>query len=121
MTKNELRDYCCSIKGATDTSSGGENMFIIKVMDKIFAYTEDKLPQGEPFTIMLKCNPEKAIELRSQYEGITTPKGAFAKAWNKVELESDVPDDIIKELVNHSVMEVIKALPKKQRDAYNSL
>lgn len=121
MTTNELRVYCLTVKGAEDTSSEGENNFIIKVMSKIFAYTEKKLSDDQSFGIMLKCNPERAVELRTRYKGITAGRGNFAKAWNRVELESDVPDKMIKELVDHSVNEIISSLPKAKREEYLNL
>lgn len=80
MNTNELRAYCLTIKGAADVSPEGENNFIIKVVGKIFAYTEEKLLDNQPFGIMLKCNPERAAELRTQYKGITAGRGNLSKA-----------------------------------------
>jgi len=58
-----------------------------------------------------------SIELREKYNGVT---GTDFKTmlWNLVTLDSDVPDDLIKELINHSVDEVIRKLPKKKQEEY---
>ncbi|WP_229058711.1 MULTISPECIES: hypothetical protein [Parabacteroides] len=58
MNTNELRTYCLTPKGAADVSPEGENNFIIKVVGKIFAYTEEKLLDNQPFGIMLKSRNE---------------------------------------------------------------
>ncbi len=41
--------------------------------------------------------------------------------WNWITLESNVPDDLIAELVRHSADEVIKKLPKKKQEEYLTL
>ena len=55
-----------------------------------------------------------------RYEGIFFGFYSDKKYWITVYLESDVPDKLIKELINHSVEEVVKKLPKKKRDEYNA-
>ena len=40
------------------------------------------------------------------------------KYWITIYLESDVPDSLIKELINHSIEEVVKKLPKKKQEEY---
>jgi predicted DNA-binding protein (MmcQ/YjbR family) len=71
----------------------------------------------------MKCNPEKTVELRERYEGIT--KGYYAGdnlLWNSVYIQKDVPDALIKELIDHSVAEVVKKLSKKlQQEYYESI
>lgn len=49
--------------------------------------------------------------------------GTFSdkKHWITVYLEGDVPDKLIKELISHSVEEVIKKLPKKKQEEYRNM
>jgi predicted DNA-binding protein (MmcQ/YjbR family) len=42
-------------------------VLVFKVMNKMFALTG---LEGDPPTVNLKCDPERAIELREQYEVI---------------------------------------------------
>jgi predicted DNA-binding protein (MmcQ/YjbR family) len=79
----------------------------------MFAYI-DLEPRDGKFNVCLKCHPEKTVELREKYNGIveTSFKSLM---WNAVYLESDVPDKLIEELINHSVEEVVKKLSKKKR------
>ena len=67
----------------------------------------------------LKCDPDKTVELRERYAGVT--KGYYAGdnlLWNSVYIQRDVPDTLIKELIDHSVEEVVKKLSKKQQQEY---
>lgn len=121
MKIQDFKKYCSEIKGATDGLPNDENLIMFKVMGKIFAYNEDAPAENNTFKVMLKYDPEKAVEYRSKYAGITAAPGHYAKAWNTIELNSDVPEETIKELVIHSVEEVIKKLPKKQQSDYYSL
>ncbi len=55
--------------------------------------------------------------MRDKYNGIV-PDDFKTMLWNWVILESDVPDDLIKELIRHS--EVIGKLPKKKQEEYRN-
>jgi len=121
MNIEELREYCISIKGATESFPFDETTLVFKVMEKMFAYIGLEPKDGQ-FAVNLKCAPEKSIELRERYQGVRNgihmPQGFL---WNAVHLESDVPDKLIQELIEHSVEEVIKKLPKKKQQEYKEL
>jgi len=121
MNIEQLREYCISIKGATESFPFDETTLVFKVMEKMFAYVGLEPKDGQ-FAVNLKCAPEKSIELRERYQGVRNgihmPQGLL---WNAVHLESDVPDKLIQELIEHSVEEVIKKLPKKKQQEYKEL
>lgn len=119
MNIEEAREACLSIKGATESFPFGEDTLVFKVMDKMFAYMGLEARNGE-FWLNVKCDPEKAIELREQYSGIFPGYHSNKKYWNSIVLKSDVPDKVIKELIQHSVDEVIKKLPKIKQNEYNN-
>jgi predicted DNA-binding protein (MmcQ/YjbR family) len=123
MNIEELRNYCLSIKGSSESTPfiqlTNNTVLVFKVMDKMFAYI-DLEPKDGLLNVCLKCNPDKSFELREQYRGIMeTPFKSLM--WNSVCLESDVPDKLIEELINHSVEEVVRKLPKKKREEYKNL
>ncbi len=94
---------------------------VYKIMNKMFAYFSIT-PKGNDYFVVMKCAPEKAIELREKYDGIT--KGYYAGnslLWNSVYLQKDVPDRLIVELIAHSAEEVVKKLPKKKQEEYREL
>lgn len=117
MNIEEFRDYCLSIRESTESLPFlGHNVLVFKVMGKMFAYIPLE-PKDGTFRANLKCNPERSIELREGYIGITETNFKTL-LWNWVTLDSDVPDDLIRELIQHSADEVVKMMPKKARLEY---
>jgi predicted DNA-binding protein (MmcQ/YjbR family) len=67
MNIEEIRDYCLAKPGVTEGFPFDEVTLVFKVMNKMFALVGlEKVP---PF-INLKCDQERAVELREQYEDI---------------------------------------------------
>ncbi|WP_108823327.1 MmcQ/YjbR family DNA-binding protein [Dysgonomonas sp. Marseille-P4361] len=118
MNIEDFRDYCLSIRGATESFPFGEDVLVFKVMNKMFAYGSLAPKNGE-FRFSMKCDPERSVELRERYSGVIRGEHTASNLWNAVYLASDVPDNLIKELVQHSVDEVIKKLPKIKQAEYN--
>ena len=71
--------------------------------------------KGSP-SLNLKCDPEKALELRAAYEAVKPGFHMSKIHWNTVKFNSDVSDKMMCELINHSYDLVIKSLPKKVRE-----
>lgn len=117
MNIESAREYCLSKKGTTESFPFDEYSLVIKVMDKMFALID--LENADK--IALKCAPEYAIELRERYHAITGAYHFNKKYWNQVYFEQDVNDKLLKQLIDHSVDEVIKKFTKKQRAEYDSL
>lgn len=64
----------------------------------------------------LKCRPEQTENLRDEYEGIKPGYHMNKKHWIRVYLNSDVPDQTIKELVKQSYNIVVASLSKKEKE-----
>ena len=120
MNVEELRECCLSVAGATESFPFDETTLVFKVMDKMFAYIGLDPKEGD-FFVNMKCDPVRAVELRERYEGIRPGYHTSKLMWNSVYLDSDVPDALIKELVGHSVDEVIKKLPKIRQKEYRDM
>lgn len=120
MNIEEVRDYCLSVKGSEESMPFDEHTLVYKVMGKMFAYITLK-PKSGRLNLNLKCDPERNIELQEKYEGVVRCDHSKGLMWNSVYIESDVPDSLLKELINHSVEEVVKKLPKVKRADYNNL
>ncbi len=71
--------------------------------------------------VNLKCDPEKAVELRESYEGIIPGYHMSKKHWNSVYTNKDVPNQLILELTQHSYELVVSGLTKKLREELYSL
>ncbi len=121
MNIEELRNQCLNIKNAEESTSLGHDMLTYKIANKVFAFFLLNPKDNEHF-VVLKCNPERTVELREKYAGVT--KGYYTGntlMWNSVYIQKDVPDELIAELINHSAEEVVKKLPKKEQEAYRKL
>ena len=68
--------------------------------------------KGEP-SVNLKCNPERAEELRAQYDGIKPGFHMSKMHWNALAINRDISDALVKELIDHSYELVFISLPKK--------
>ena len=112
-----IREYCLSKRGVTESFPFDDVSLVIKVMNKMFALIDLE----EANHIALKCDPEKAIELREHYSGIEGAYHFNKKYWNSVRFDSDVDDKLMKELIDHSYDEVIKKFTKKLRAEYDAL
>ena len=117
MNIEELREYCLSIKGAAESFPFDEKTLVFKVVDKMFTYINLE-PKDGIFKADMKCDPERSVSLRESYRGINRGTHTTALTWNTVMLNGDVPDKLIRELINHSVEEVIKKLSKKKQKEY---
>ena len=116
MNIEQLRDFCITKKGVTEHFPFDDVTLVFKVMNKMFALSGlDRWERGEE-SINLKCDPEKSEELRAEYEGVNPGFHMSKKHWNTVTINiSDVSDDLVKELINHSYNLVVKGLTKKAK------
>jgi predicted DNA-binding protein (MmcQ/YjbR family) len=72
--------------------------------------------EERPISVNLKCDPIYALELRSLYKGIIAGYHMNKKHWNTVMVEdSDVDEETVKELIDHSYELVFEKLTKKQK------
>ena len=113
MHIEEFRAYCLSKNRVTEEFPFDENTLVFKVCGKMFALTGLEEPD---LKVNLKCDPEKAISLREQYESITAGFHMNKKHWNTVKVDGSFSDDFFKDLIDHSYDLVVKGLPKKLRD-----
>jgi predicted DNA-binding protein (MmcQ/YjbR family) len=113
MNLEAYYDYCLAKKGVTEHFPFDDDALVFKVGGKIYALSSLKQwEKGEP-VVNLKCDPERAQELQIQYEGVIPGFHASKKHWNSVSINQDVPDILVKELIDHSYELVFKNLTKK--------
>ena len=116
MNVEQLRDYCLSKKGTTEEFPFDQVTLVFKVMEKMYCLTGlEHWENGKP-AVNLKCDPEKAIQLREKYEG--TVIGGYhsnKKHWNTVYLNEDMSDDELLTWIDHSYELVVNKLTKKQK------
>ncbi len=116
MNKEDLREYCIGLKGVTEHFPFDDVSLVFKVQGKMFAL----LPLDEADTcISLKCDPEKAIELREEFNDVRPAYHFNKKHWNTVYTETGIPITLIKAWIKHSYDLVVAKLSKKLREDLN--
>ena len=108
MNIEYFRNYCIAKKGVTEEFPFGEETLVYKVMGKMFALADIDLFES----INLKCDPERAIELREENPGIIPGYHMNKKHWNTVRMDGSVADTLVEELIDHSYELVVSKLSR---------
>ncbi|PKB16940.1 MmcQ/YjbR family DNA-binding protein [Flavobacterium sp. 5] len=113
MNLETYYEYCLSKKGVTEHFPFDEDTLVFKVGGKMFALSSLlQWEKGNPH-INLKCDPERAQELRAEYDAINPGFHMSKVHWNTITVNNDVSNTLLKELIDHSYDLVFKSLTKK--------
>ncbi len=113
MNIQQFYDFCLAKKGVQETFPFDEDTLVLKVGGKMFALSSlSEWENGRP-GVNLKCDPERSQELRAEYDDINPGYHMSKLHWNTVSINGDVPDKLLKELINHSYDLVFASLTKK--------
>jgi len=118
MNIEVFRDYCLNKKGVEESFPFDEHTLVFKVMGKMFALVA---LERQPSQANLKCDPERAIELREEYDTLITPGYHMSKVhWNTLYLDN-LSSRLIIELIDHSYELVVSKLTRKLQEELNAL
>ncbi|MFE1802487.1 MULTISPECIES: MmcQ/YjbR family DNA-binding protein [unclassified Streptomyces] len=113
MTPKELRALCLSFNAAVEEFPFNPETSVFKVLGKMFALSS---LQGSPLTVNLKCDPEDAVRLRGEHDGLIVPGWHMNKRhWNTVTVDGPLPARLVRELVEDSYDLVVAGLPRAER------
>ncbi|CAL9453568.1 putative protein YjbR [Streptomyces sp. enrichment culture] len=113
MTPEELRALCLSFDAAVEDFPFSPEISVFKVRGKLFALTN---LDARPLKVNLKCDPEDAIRLRADHPDLIVPGWHMNKRhWNTVTADGDLPDRLVRELVEDSYDLVVAGLPRAER------
>src|SRR6266545_4067723 len=91
--------YCAGKESAVQEHPFRTGTIAFKVNGKAFALMPNN---GEDYRITLKCDPDRAIALREAYPEITPGYHMNKQHWNTLDLNGKLPDDLVRELIDHS-------------------
>ncbi len=117
MDFDRFHAYCMAKPHVEETFPFDQVTLVFKVMGKMFALCS---LDADTLSVNLKCDPERAEELREQYADITAGYHMSKKHWNTVVSNGEVPDALFLQLVDHSYDLVVASLPKRVRDTMGS-
>jgi predicted DNA-binding protein (MmcQ/YjbR family) len=111
MDLEKIRECCLAKLGATEGFPFDSQTLVFKVGGKMFALIDIE----NPVSVNVKCDPEKAIELREQYHAILPGFHMNKKHWNTIQLNQDLSHQVILNCLDHSYQLVFQTLSKKTR------
>lgn len=109
MNIEDIRIYCLNKQAVTESFPFDETTLVFKVKNKMFAL----LSLDDTHGISLKCDPERAIELREKYPAIIPGYHLNKQLWNTIHIDASISEKLIKELIDHSYDLIVESLPKK--------
>ena len=119
MDIESFRSYCLNKPGVEETFPFDEETLVFKVLGKMFALTG---LEHEVFRVNLKCDPDRSLELREEYPDDIYPGYHMSKKhWNTVVFESDLPNALLLELIDHSYDLVVAKMTKKNKAILETL
>ena len=111
MDIEAMRAYCLSKKGTDEGFPFGDTTLVIKVGGKIFIL----ISLDNNLSVNLKCDPDRAIDLREANPAIIPGYHMNKKHWNTVVLDGSLSKNLILEMIDHSYDLVFQSLPVKLR------
>ena len=112
MNIEDYREFCLGLKGVTEDFPFDEQTLVFKVMGKMFS-----LADVDDFeSINLKCDPDKALEMREQFPGVKPGYHMNKKHWNTVMVNAGIPDTLLKQWTRDSYDLVVAGLSRKLKD-----
>lgn len=111
MDIESVREYCLSLPLATEDFPFDESTLVFRIGGRIFAMID--LERTEWF--VLKCNPDRALDLREQYAEISPAWHMNKRHWNQLNLFGHLSDELVCSLIRHSYALVVQKLPKTFR------
>lgn len=118
MHLEELREYCLLKKGVVEGFPFGEETLVFKVMGKMFLLTG---LESQPIEFNVKCNPEKALELREKYSCVLPGYHMNKQHWNTIICDGSVSNKLIQEWIDDSYNLVVKSLTLKLKKELDEL
>ncbi|MFF3938030.1 MmcQ/YjbR family DNA-binding protein [Streptomyces phaeofaciens] len=113
MTPQELRAFCLSFNAVVEDFPFRPEISVFKVLGKMFALS---WTGEQPLKVNLKCDPEDAVRLRAEHPGLIAPGYHMNKRhWNTVTVDGDLPDRLVRELIEDSYDLVVAGLPRAER------
>ena len=113
MNIETLREFCLFKNAVTEDFPFGESTLVFRVKNKIFLLVA---LDADPLQFNAKCDPEKAVELREEYDAIRPGYHMNKKHWNTVIIDGSIPTRLLKEMIDDSYDLIIQSLPKKSKE-----
>ena len=106
MNVETLREYVLQKPSVTEGFPFGEDTLVFKVNNKVFLLVG---LDASPLQFNVKCDPDKAIELREEFpEAVLPGYHMNKKHWNTIIVDGTLSQKQLKEMMDHSYALVAK-------------
>ena len=112
MNIEELRNFALSLQEVEESFPFGEDTLVFKTRNKIFLLVS---LSSVPLQFNVKCNPDKAVELREQYSSVLPGYHMNKKHWNTIIVEGEIPRKTLYEFIKDSHQLVAGVSSKKKK------
>ena len=85
---------------------------VYKVAGKMFLLTD----MADFRWINVKCDPDRAVELRDRYAEVKEGYHMNKRHWNTVDMAGNLPEPLIREWILDSYRLVVNSLPRAKRE-----
>ncbi|MDC1106281.1 MmcQ/YjbR family DNA-binding protein [Prolixibacteraceae bacterium] len=114
MNIEQIREYCLQKSFASESMPFGDSALVFKVHDKMFGL----LILKHPNRMNLKCDPEKAIQLREIYDFVIPGYHMNKRHWNTITSLDNIPSQLMIQWIDHSYQLVWDKLPKIKQSSH---
>lgn len=111
-----LEEYLLAHQGAVSDFKVEWQWLRFQVGEKLFAAICEKAVDGRDI-LTLKLEPNEGEFLRQQYSDIIPGYYMNKEHWNSIFLDGEIPEALLKELIDKSYQLVFSSLTKKKREA----
>lgn len=109
MDIESFRNYCLGFQEVTEHFPFDDKVLVFKVLGKMFALAN--IEEFSSFNV--KCDPEKAIELRERYVQVLPGYHMSKGHWNTVMIDGEADDQLLEAWIKDSYDLIVASLPKK--------
>jgi predicted DNA-binding protein (MmcQ/YjbR family) len=113
MDVESLRNYCLKKREVTEEFPFGPDTLVFKVKGKVFLLTS---LDSDVLQFNVKCDPDKAIDLRERYDAVQPGYHMNKKHWNTVVVDGRLSQQLLREMIDDSYNLVVDSLPKKIKE-----
>lgn len=113
LTRESARAALLALPHAEETYPFDMVTLVAKVGGKMFALLAD---DAQPARVSLKCDPDRADLLRSEYPAIQPGYHLNKRHWITVTLDGSLAPDLVDDLIRESYRLVLKGLPRAERE-----
>lgn len=109
MDFEALKRYLFNLPESRLEFPQGPDTLVFKIMGKAFAYVSW---QSDPIFVSLRCDPQKAIQLRNQFPGVMPGSHGNRSHFNSIYLNNNyITDELFLQLVDDAYHQSIAELP----------